>query len=281
LPSPVTAIGGTLYDRLNHPYATVLQEQDAYLGLPLIVILLLFAKDHWRATAGRLLLVLLLVLIVASLGPVLWFAGSPTGIILPWFAVLKLPLISAALPARFALYISLLAAVLAALWISEGRQRFFRYGLGVLACIFLIPAPHLWTKIPTAMFFQPGRAEAALGANSRLLVLPFGGHGPSTYWQVENHFGYQQAGGYLGFPPAAMQHYAAVLPLFSNTQGPNFAQDFEAFCFGTQTEYVVAGPGTTPAMMAVLAKLHWTAQKIDDVTVFTVPITDNQDMKHG
>jgi hypothetical protein len=283
LPSPVTAIGGNVYDRLDHPYATVLQEQDAYLGLPLIVILLLFAKDHWRTTAGRFLGVLLLVLVVASLGPVLWLAGSPTRIILPWFLVLKLPLISAALPDRFALYVSLVAALIAAIWIAEaaGRQRVWRFALGCLACIFLIPAPHLWTTIPSAVFFQPGRVQSALGANPRLLVLPFGGHGPSTYWQVENNFGYQQAGGYLGFPPAAMQQYAAVMPLFSATQGPHFLNDFEKFCIGTKTQYVVAGPGTPQALSAVLAQLHWTAQKIDDVTVFTVPKTNNQDMTHG
>jgi hypothetical protein len=281
IPTPLTAIGGNFYGLIDHPYVKVLQEQDAYLGLPLIVILLLYAKDHWRATAGRFLLVLLIVLIIASLGPVLWFAGSPTRITLPWFLVLKLPLISAALPARFALYVSLAAALIAAAWISEGRQRFFRYGLGVLACIFLIPAPHLWTKVPTAAFFQPGRVQAALGANPRLLVLPFGGHGPSTYWQVENDFGYQQAGGYLGFPPAAMQHYAAVIPLFSGTQGLHFLNDFAEFCIGTQTQYVVAGPGTTSAMLAVLAQLHWTAQKYDDVTVYTVPGINNKDMTHG
>jgi hypothetical protein len=171
--------------------------------------------------------------------------------------------------------------LLAASWIAEGRRRLFRYALGMLACVFLIPAPHLWTKIPNAVFFQPGRVQAVLGANPRLLVLPFGGRGPSTYWQVENDFGYQQAGGYLGFPPAAMQHYAAVLPLFSGTEGPNFPHNLAAFCLGTQTQYVVAGPGTTPAMLAVLAQLHWTAQKYDNVTVFTVPITNNQDMTHG
>ncbi len=105
----------------------------------------------------------------------------------------------------------------------------------------------------------------------RFVILPFAINGPSSFWQQENRFGFAQTGGYLGFPPAAMQHYAAVGQLFGNFMGLDFLADFVAFCTGTKTQYVVAGPGTKPGMLAVLNTLDWPAQKIDDVTVFTVP----------
>jgi hypothetical protein len=282
IPTKLTAIGGSASPILSHAYPKVLQEEDGYLGLPLLAILFLFAIDKGHGQTRRFLLVMFCLLLVASLGPVLWVAGIPTVIHLPWALALKLPLISAALPARFAMYVSLAAAIIAALWMAAGtgKQRAGRLGLGLLACIALLPAPHVWMKIPSSGFFQPGRLQAVLGLRPQLLVLPFGGTGPSTYWQVENHFGYTQSGGYLGFPPAAMQAYPATIQLFGGSEAKTFPADFKDFCIATKAQYVVAGPGTPAALWAVLAQLGWPAQKIDDVTVFTVPLPNRNEMLH-
>jgi hypothetical protein len=250
------------------------QEQDAYIGLPLLLIVLLFAKSQWRILKGRFLVIMFLLLLVASFGPVLWVGGYYSGVTLPWIVFMHVPLLSSALPARFALFVSLATAIIAALWLAmpgTKQVRGLRLGLGVLACIALAPRPHPWMNIPKSAFFEPGYVQQVLGQKPRILILPFAINGPSSFWQQENHFGFTQTGGYLGFPPAPMQHFAAVGELFGNFMGPHFLADFITFCTTTKTQYIVIGPGAKPEMVSALMTLDWPAKKIDDVTVLTVP----------
>ncbi len=187
---------------------------------------------------------------------------------------MHLPLLGMALPARFALFVSLITAIIAAIWLSGARtqpSRRRRAALCALACLALLPAFHPWMKVPESKFFAPEEVQAQLGPNPRLLLLPFGISGPSSYWQAENNFGFTQTGGYLGFPPKAMQHFKAIWQMLGSEWGADFPANFVKFCEQTNTQYVVAGPGTPAAMLTVLARLHWPSRQVDDVTIFTVP----------
>jgi hypothetical protein len=275
IPSPLTLLGGNVATHSGVHVPGNIQEQCGYLGLPLIIILAAFTWQSRRTEAGALLLVLLLVFITASFGPQLWFAGAFTSMKLPWIVFLHLPLIHSALPSRFALYAALVTAIIASWWISNGSEttRNARYALSGLACVFLLPAPHQWMRVPEAHFFAPGRLQAALGPDARLQVLPFGG--PSLYWQVENHFGYAQTGTYLGFPWRQMDRYPAVGELFGHFQGPNFLDNITQFCQATNTQYIIAGPGTAAALLAALSQLQWSSRRADDVVIYTVPVPDH------
>jgi hypothetical protein len=255
----------------------ILQEQDAYIGLPVLIVLVAFAR---RRVSGFLVAVWV-VFAVASWGPRLWFGGRFIGIFLPWAVCLHLPLISSALPVRFSLFVSLASAVMVAMWFADvptppGSKSFLRSfftkkrPLACLIFLALLPAPHLWMKLPVSTFFAPGEVERVLGPRPRLLVLPFGPHGPSTYWQAENRFGFDEAGGYLGFPPRAMQPYHAVGAMFGSTAAPEMA-DLAVFLRGTGAQYVVAGPGTSPGFLAAMGGLGWVERRVDDVVIFTVP----------
>jgi hypothetical protein len=271
IPTRQTWLGSEAGAAISRHFVGGLQEQDAYLGLPLLLIIALFAWRSRRGRAGGFLLILFFVFVLASLGPCLRIEGHFTRVILPWLLFLHVPLLASALPGRFALYVSLVAAVIAAIWVAQRGRRYARLGLGVLACIVLLPAPHQSVPIPHSQFFMPGRLQAALGPRSRILVLPFGGQGASTYWQAENRFGYAQTGGYLGYPPAAMQDFPVVEQLFDNFELPGFAAELQNFCAATGTQYIVAGPGTPEALSGVLAQLGFSARRIDDVTVYIVP----------
>jgi hypothetical protein len=269
IPSALTWAGGAWAKPIAMHFPGILQEQGTYLGLPLIII---FYHAVRRGQVPIWLRWLLGIFLVLSLGPALWIGGRYTGLPLPWALFLHVPLISAALPARFALYVSLIAAMLVPLWIiAAPAQRAWRLGLAGLACLALLPAPHLSVPVPNAIFFQPGHVQQALGPDPVILVLPFGGTGPSTYWQEEAGFSYRQTGGYMGFPPRAMQHYAAVGQLFGNVQHAGFTTDLVTFLQATHTGYVVAGPGTPPALRTVLDSLAWPHWAVDDVVIYTVP----------
>jgi hypothetical protein len=266
-------IGGALFAGVTQKFNAGIKvgygEQDAYIGLPLLAILVLYARENWARPVGRLLCVAFLALLVASLGPHLWVGGVYTPLLLPWSLFVHLPLLSACLPARFALFVSLAVAVIAAQWVAGGRGRLW---LGLAACLALLPMPHATQAAPWSDFFRPGRVQAVLGPQARLLILPFAINGPSSFWQAENGFGFRQTGGYLGFTPAAMQRFPAAGALYGNLTPPGFAADFADFCQATGTDDVVAGPGTPARMLDVLRGLGWAHRRVDDVEIFAVPV---------
>jgi hypothetical protein len=270
IPSQASAYGGRAAAGLVARFTGGLDEQDGYLGLPLILVLRL-ACFHFRVRREmRVAFLLLGAVLVASLGPQLQVAGVKTGLPLPWALIEHLPLLGAALPARLMLYAFLLAAIIVAGWVAAGQGR-GRLAAAGLACLALMPAPHPAAASPELAFFKPGRVQAALGPAPELLILPFAIRGDSSFWQAEAQFGFTQAGGYLGFPPRGMQDDPAVHAMFFEEFPPNFPADLAAFCRRTGVKYVVAAPGTATPELAALRALDGPSQKIDDVTVFTVP----------
>lgn len=270
VPSRGNLFGGPFMFLSRHFNGGV-QEQGIYLGLPLLFLIWHFAREQGARPHGRLLIACFLAFLLCSFGPRLWIAGHYTAIGLPWMLAVHLPLLSDALPARFALFVSLTAAIIAALWLARPEKSRVRLAFGLVCCITLLPRLHPWHPLPRSAFFAPGRIEALLGPDPHVLILPFAINGPSSYWQMENHYGFTQTGGYLGFPPKPMQRYQAVGQMFGNVAAPDFAAQFVRFCQATDTHYVVVGQGANPAMVKDIAALAWPVRKIDDVTVFTVP----------
>ncbi len=257
----------------NNGLFGLLPQSDITTGLPILVILCLFAARNWHIRDIRFLYLTLFAILAASLGPFLWFQGRLTYIPLPWLAALFVPLINGALPVRFELYGTLLTALLVALWIAQDGpgRKWLRIGLGILACILPLPPPHPTMPAPYLKFFAPGRVEAALDGPARLLILPQGNLDMSTFWQAQNDFGFAQTQGYLGMPPNSMLRYAAVRDFITPAPSSRFAADFRTLCLATGTRYVIAGPQTTPYILQAVQTLGWPARKIDDVTVFTTP----------
>lgn len=264
-------IFGAPFAGMTRQFVNVPQEQDGYLGLPLILLLAAFAWAEGGRPRGRFLIACLLACLILSFGPVLWLDGHFTAIPLPWALFMRLPLLGAALTGRFALFTALAAAVVAALWLAWPGRRGWRFALAVLACAVLLPVPHPWRPVPYASFFAPGRVQAVLGTQPRLILLPFSRLGASSLWQVQNGFGFTEVGGYLGFPPAPAQSIKAVMELFTGQYDPGFAADFTAYARQSGAQFAVAGPGTDGTLLARLNALGWPRRRVDDVTIFTVP----------
>jgi len=274
VPGGNTLLSWKALDRLVDGLAVDQQEQNSYIGVPLLLIIYVHARQNWHHHAARLLTIMLAVLLVLSLGPHLWLGVHYTPIPLPWAALMKLPLLGGALPVRFALFAAFFTALIVSLWVksaADARVRRLRFGAALLACAVIWPAPRAQTAQPLAAFFAPGRVNQVLGPTPQLLILPYGITGPSSFWQVESRFGFTQTGGYLGFPPRAEQHFAAIWELMARDPAKVKPADLADFAQSTKARYIVAGPGTAAADIAVIENLHWRERKIDDVTIFDVP----------
>jgi hypothetical protein len=270
IPTQGTWLGGTPFQAVSRQFTGALDEQGGYLGLPLLLLLFFILRGAPARRRLWLPFAVAAVAVAVALGPVLQYGGRVTAIPLPWVLLAHLPLMGMALPGRCMVYVFLAVAVIVSLWLSW-QPSLMRFLAAAAVCLSLLPVPHPPLPSPHSSFFRPGRVQQILGPEPVLLILPFGIHGYSSYWQAENHFGFRQAGGYLGYPPGWAFRNPAVTQIAGNKLRPGAMQDFVDFCRRYEVGYVIAAPQTPPEALAALASLGWTTQKVDDVIIYTVP----------
>ena len=252
-------------------------EQTACLGLPLILILVACFARRLGEPAVRSLLAVLLLLVVCTLGPVLWVDGTRTGIALPWALMTHVPLLRNALPGRFSLYIFLLSGLVVALWIAEPRPiaaRVRRMLLAALACLFLLPDPTIaarWTPAQMQPFFAELRAKGLLKPNQNVLLLPFGPFGPGMIWQWQAGYFFTQSGGYTGLTPRSEAAEPVVQALRHEQVTPSLAPVLLDYCHSHRVTAIIAGPATSPALLALLHGFGWPERQDGGVALFTAP----------
>ena len=87
VPSRLAAVGGDWCGSISRHFNGGIQEQDAYISVPGLVIVWLFARENAARPARRMLVVLFCLLLIASFGPSLSIAGFSPSFALPWAIV--------------------------------------------------------------------------------------------------------------------------------------------------------------------------------------------------
>jgi len=217
-------------------------EYLAYLGWPLIIVVLLAAVACWRRPAGRAATLTLGVLVVLSLGghPLVGGTLHPA-VNLPWHWLEEHQLFAWVLPDRFSIVADGLAAALMALgidavsellaarrrlsarhrlsaWVKDvggdrplsGRARAAVLGVAALACLPLLPRP---LASATAVSLPAGwtRTFTALhlpsGAPVLVVPVPTNILTPAMRWQADTGQPSSIVGGYFIGPGAGGQAY--------------------------------------------------------------------------
>jgi len=215
IPTHVTLIGGNIFRTVSDKFCPTWTQACAYLGLPLIILIILYAKKCWAKQETGYLIFLLVLISVFSLGPYLHITGIITKIPLPWIIFYKMPLIGKALPSRFMLYAFLIISIIAGLFVKDIEniklidfKTNFNFNLAInysiifLSILFLVPNQSRWqghTYIPD--FFANGLYKNYIKKGQNILILPFSNAGYSMAFQAYDNFYYNLAGGYLFLPP--------------------------------------------------------------------------------
>jgi hypothetical protein len=190
-------------------------ERGAYLGPPVLIIVVMFARSRWRTPGGRFLLFSLGAAVIAELGASLRIEGHRL-LPLPWSLIDRYPLFDNVLPARLALFASLTAAVIVAIWAASSRAWWSRIAVPAIAVIALLPRPgsHAWITQPdNPRFISAGIYRSCLQRGARTIVFPFGSRGDSMLWQAETDFWFTMAGGYLSpAVPAPFERFRVAHP---------------------------------------------------------------------
>ncbi len=204
----------SIYDRFPGNDA----ERGAYLGLPALLIVALSVRTRLRTPSGRFLLAAFVVAVVASLGPRLTIDGRQT-VALPWSWVAHSPLFDSVLTERLALYVSLVTAVIVALWTAARPPGLGRWLLPALALVAVAPNPAagVWATaygVPT--FFTDSAYRSCLDPDETILPLPGVSNNESLLWQAEAGYRFRIAAGGM---------VAAVVPSAFGADQNDFVTD--------------------------------------------------------
>jgi hypothetical protein len=265
VPTPLTWLGGEALRPVSARFSGNPAEQGAYFGLPLLAMAVLYYCQRPRRLSLALLL-LTVCLVVASLGPALWWNGTVFSARLPWHFAETLPLLRSALPGRFVMYASLALGLAVSLWLAQPPNRaWWRFGLAGLACLALAPRP-----ITTGWIVPPPPPVLPHGGSVVALTLPFGPGGPGMIWQAQAGFRFALTAGYLGFPPPA-EDESVLSSLQTGVAEPDFLPRFQAYAMRHHVTVVVVAPGTPPSLVQALDDTGWARVVQGQTTIFTVP----------
>jgi hypothetical protein len=174
-----------------------------YLGVPLLVLLILFVATERRRRSTWLLTAGLLVTLVLSIGDTLAVSGAR---ILPWRVAAALPLLGSAQPGRLVAYAFLLIAVMVARWLARPRRLVLRAALAAAAALVILPnfPGDVWaSRVPVPGFLTQGIYHRYLRPGEIVWIVdPH--HDRQMIWQARTGFSFRLAGGFFGVTPSGL-----------------------------------------------------------------------------
>jgi hypothetical protein len=251
-------------------------ENGVYIGIPLIVVIEAYRRMAWRTAAGKFLIAMLAIAVVASIGPVLRVAGRPV-FPMPWALFAMLPVISGALAVRLAIYSSLIVALVAAIWFASAPARpSTKYCAAILTVLFFAPNPSaaFWiSPLDIPAFFTDGAYAGSLQQREIVLPAPFPRDGKSMYWQACSDMYFRMAAGWTITSPFEFVRMPVVNYLFGEIDLPEAADQLKAYVarFGVQAVIANESEAAFPIWQQTFASLGVPALSKEGVSIYTIP----------
>ncbi|MGZ3638039.1 MAG: hypothetical protein ACXVCX_09420 [Ktedonobacterales bacterium] len=187
-------------------------ERDTYIGLPLAVLMIVFAVKRWDKPSGKVLTLLALISVAFTLGPDVYIAKIKT-IPSPLRTVFRLPLLEKTLPVRYALLVDFIGALMATTWLATNVRRLvFKLALGLALTLVLIPNLQVgiyFTPVMIPTFFSTTMYQQYIKPNDTVLILPLGFYRTDLLWQQAADYSFNLSSGYGGYTPPP-QHISPI-----------------------------------------------------------------------
>ncbi len=276
LPTEITLVGQSRFYIITALFSGNDLENGAYIGLPFLLVILVYFLQAWRTRIGKMLIISLCLIVLASLGPFLHILGVRT-IQLPWEIFTLLPLINQALPARFMVYAFLIVALAVALFLSLNVSKWRKaaaYGLAIVGIIFLIPniPGKYWQRTAsTPQFFSQGIYKSYLREGEIVIIFPYGYNGTSMLWQAEAGMYFKMAGGYVGLTPKEFTDWPIVHTFYSGVLVPNYTEELKRFLVSHDVGTVIIENSAPRVFFQLFNTLGIQSQEVDGVTLYQIP----------
>jgi hypothetical protein len=281
IPTWITGLGASPFLAVSRNFPGNLAEQGTYLGLPLIAIVVAYAISHRAQRGARVLVAVLLVTVIWSLGDHLYVDGHST-IGLPWSLFSGLPFLKLLITVRLGVYISLVCAVMAAIWLAgSGGRSAGRWLLAALAVAFLFPnlgasfpgsrLAVFTSRLQTPPFFATGLYRHYLRPGEIVLPLPYGSRGYSLLWQARTDMYFRLASGRFRYPPPAYPQQISNELMGRAPLSADAPSLLRAFLVSERVSAVVADPSSGGPWLGVLGKLGLRPTSVGGVLLYRIP----------
>jgi hypothetical protein len=219
-------------------------ESGAYISLPLMVIVVLYARQRWSERPCRLLIEFLVIVCTFSLGPILHIGGRAIPSYLPWGLFTRLPVINDMLVVRFSMYAFLDLALIVSLWLTSADTRqSCRIAFVALVLIFTLPnlSSPFWVRMmDTPSFFRTDVYRHYLLKGDTVLILPYGDNGNSMLWQAQTNMYFSMPQGMA--PPVRLyerRRWPIVSSFLGRSYTPEASEQLKAFLAAHHVDSVV------------------------------------------
>ncbi len=286
VPSRWTWLDGGALEILLGAFSRNIPQQGGYIGLPILILWILFIKDYRCRDTGKLIAGSAAVFMLLSLGPWLIVLNHRLPVPMPWWIFNHLPLIQDALPARLTLYLSLASAVMAAVWLADAPANWrLKLALGTACILFLLPnfsLLRLWrihSEVPA--FFKNKVYTQYLYRNENVLLLPVGWKGRNVFWQAESNFYFRIAGGYLGPPPPRMMQNPVMHACMYGGQTGDIANQIWPFIRHAHIGAVIISASDAGSFQWLLSCLHVHPITIQGLKLYLIQPRAQAHSAHG
>jgi hypothetical protein len=247
--------------------------KDGYVGIPLVALVVAVAITTWHRKSTRFLTVMLLVLVLAALGPEVHVDGHAV-IGVPWARLWFLPIVRSAYPARFMVFAFLALAVMIALWLARpSRQHWWRWLLAVLAIAAIaanVPKLDLQSSPGVPAFITTGDYRHYLAPGDTVVVIsPSGNAG--LLWQAETDFYVRLAGGFVNAAVAEGDVPTQVADLDKGRLTSGHIRQFNLFVKKARIAAILVQADTGGRWPMILRDLGLRAQTTDGVILYRMP----------
>jgi hypothetical protein len=273
---------------LHHLAIGPVPTSDAgYVGIPLLVVVVVLAVTGWSRPLVRFLTCMLAFIVVASLGPALYFEGGRV-ITLPWAFLWNLPIVRNAYPSRLMLFAFLALAVMVALWLAGTSRKYWRVLLALLVVYALYqdaPVVNVAKHSTVPVFIASGSYRHELSRGETVVVVSNIGNA-GMLWQADTDFYFRLAGGYINQSitrrsdlPPQVQHLAHA--------SPAYVQSFESFARKDKIGAILLDRRHPPKWVGIFRRMGLVGHTSGNVVVYPVngcrschPL-DSSEISHG
>ena len=177
LPTRYQLMAPAAATQISDHFSGLFHEANAYVGLPLLLILAAIAARRWDDLRVRVAVLVGAIIFVLSLGPHLHVGGASTGWPLPWLPFTQAPLLESVVPSRFAVFVWLAIAGVVAVAVDETLRLPWRRAGPRLAVIavgltVVIPAPLTSSTTAVPAFFARWDHEG-MRPDATVMIAPF------------------------------------------------------------------------------------------------------------
>jgi hypothetical protein len=267
--------------------------QAGYVGIPLVLLLLVFAVVTWSSKVTRLLVAMLVVVLALAAGPRLMIIAGKPACTLPWSGLWDLPMARSAEPGRIILFGYLVLAIVLALWLAApATSRVLvaaRWGLAAVALAAMLanlgtfaetvvpPPPHYKPAVASLRatdtlpaFITKGLYRRYLKPGETVVVLSHRGNAGMLF-QAYTDFYFQIAGGFINASlndTSALPRPVEVLTHLPGAVGAQRIENFKVYFKRTHIGAIIVERAWSERWMYVFGKLGMQGTTVGGVTVY-------------